>query len=580
MVKILAYARTHKVIVGLAFTVLCGGGYWAYSAYTTTAGETRFVLGTVKKGTIVASVSASGQVSASSQLDIKPKASGEIISIRVTSGQKVGPGTLIAVLDPTSAQKSVRDAESNLESAKLSLEKIKRPADTLSLIQSENSLAQATVALGKAYDDGFNSVADSFLDLPTIMAGQEDILYGKSVNPSGSQNNLSAYTDMVDGRDLDVLVFRDDAVAKYKKARDEYDVVFLAYRAMTRNSSREAIESIIDKTYAMARTVADSVKSTHDFLGFVKDKIIEQNASVPSALTADQTENASYIADANSSLTALLNLKETIASAKYSITEKTESLAELKAGSDALDIKSAELTLKQRENSLLDAKHALADYYVYAPFAGTIATLSAKKYDTAGSGTAIATLITSQKIAELSLNEVDATKVSLGDKTTLSFDAIEDFTLTGEVAEIDAIGTVTQGVVSYKIKVRFDSQDERIKSGMTANAAIQIETRQDVLVVPSGAVKTQNGVSRVQVFNPALVSEGGAQGVVSKTPPTDSEVVVGISDDSSVEIVSGLEEGQQIVTRTISTAATAAATTGSAAPRGGGGFGGPPGIRF
>ena len=76
MVKILAYARTHKVIVGLAFTVLCGGGYWAYSAYTTTAGETRFVLGTVKKGTIVASVSASGQVSASSQLDIKPKASG------------------------------------------------------------------------------------------------------------------------------------------------------------------------------------------------------------------------------------------------------------------------------------------------------------------------------------------------------------------------------------------------------------------------------------------------------------------------------------------------------------------------
>ena len=75
------------------------------------------------------------------------------------------------------------------------------------------------------------------------------------------------------------------------------------------------------------------------------------------------------------------------------------------------------------------------------------------------------------------MNEVDAAKISVGNKTTLTFDATEDLTLTGKVAQIDTIGTVEQGVVSYKVKIAFDTQDERIKPGMTANASIQKSDR-------------------------------------------------------------------------------------------------------
>ena len=168
-------------------------------------------------------------------------------------------------------------------------------------------------------------------------------------------------------------------------------------------------------------------------------------------------------------------------------------------------------------------------------------------------------------------------KIHLGDKATLTFDAIENLTLTGKVVEIDAVGTVSQGVVSYKVKIGFDSEDGRIKSGMTVNASIQTDVRPDVLAVPSSAVKTQNDISVVQVFDPELTETSVTSGVMSATSPKQVEVKTGISDDTKVEIIEGLREGQQIVTRTIS--GTAAVQTPTPNNARGGGIG-VPGIRF
>ncbi|MCK9344892.1 MAG: efflux RND transporter periplasmic adaptor subunit [Candidatus Pacebacteria bacterium] len=555
------WARAHKKTAAVASILVLGGGYFLYGAvFSSTSTETRYVLGAVTKGTIISSVSASGQVSASNQLSIQPKVSGEIISINVLPNQKVTAGTVIAVLDSTTAQKNVRDAEVNLESAQLSLEKLKKPTDALSLIQAENALAQAEVTLEKSYDDGFNSVSNAFLALPDVMTGLQDILYGLTVSSSRSQDNISAYADMVSSYDSNVTRFSNDAAAKYKTARTAYDATYLKYRSLTRTASKQDVEDLILETYNTTKVVADAVKSTNDLLGFVEDKLTIQSRTIPAILSTHQNQTSTYTSNTNSHLLTLLAIKNTIISAKYSIAEKTQSLADLKAGTDPLDIKSAELTLTQRKNTLADAKATLADYYVRAPFDGTVASLGVKKYDTASSGTEIATLLTSQRVAELSLNEVDAAKVSVGAKATLTFDAIEDLTLTGQIAEVDTIGAVTSGVVSYSIKIGFDSQDERVKPGMTVNASIQTAVKQDVLMVPSGAVKTQNEVSRAQVFSPALATTGGTQGVTSDTLPVSVEVTVGISDDTNVEILSGLKEGDQVVVRTIS-GATAAKTT-------------------
>lgn len=207
--------------------------------------------------------------------------------------------------------------------------------------------------------------------------------------------------------------------------------------------------------------------------------------------------------------------------------------------------------MRQREDALGDARKNLTKYTIRAPFAGVIASVNLKQHDTTGSGVA-ATVITHQRIVELSLNEVDIAKVHTGDKATLTFDALENLSLTGKVSEVGTLGTVSQGVVSYPVKIAFDTQDSRVRPGMTVNASIITNIKNDVIGVPGSAVKTNNGSSYVLGFNPPLEAEKGAT-VTAASEPIQIPVVIGISDDTTTEIVSGLEEGTQIVTRALTT---------------------------
>jgi multidrug efflux pump subunit AcrA (membrane-fusion protein) len=159
------------------------------------------------------------------------------------------------------------------------------------------------------------------------------------------------------------------------------------------------------------------------------------------------------------------------------------------------------------------------------------------------------------QMAEISLNEVDVAKVAIGQKVTLTFDAIEGLSLTGVVSEIDTIGTVTQGVVTYNVKIAFDTQDERVKGGMSVNASIITNVKADTLVVPNSAVKTQGTGHYVEIFDPPIATTSGNQGTVSKVAPHKVQVEIGLANDTSTEITSGLKEGEQVVTKTTTTTA-------------------------
>ena len=85
-----------------------------------------YVFANVEKGALIVSVSGSGQVEASQQIDVKPKVSGTLTYVAVKAGQQARQGQALAYLDSKDAQKSVRDAEISLESAEISLEKLRR----------------------------------------------------------------------------------------------------------------------------------------------------------------------------------------------------------------------------------------------------------------------------------------------------------------------------------------------------------------------------------------------------------------------------------------------------------------------
>ncbi len=556
----------HKIITIIILLAVVAGGYFGFKALKGNAVPVRYVSSAAEKGTLITSVSGSGQISASNQVDIKPKASGEITAVYATLGKEVAAGALLVQIDTQDAERAVRDAKTNLETAKLELDNLLSPVDELTLFQAENSLQQAKDSqqtaqdnLKKAYEDGFNAVSNVFLNLPTVMAGFNDIVFGNGFNQT--QVNINYYADSVSRYDENVFEYRDDTDAAYQKARGAYDANFQDYKSTSRFSSSSSIEALIDETYETAKNIAEAVKSANNLIQFYQDKLTERNLKPNSLSNTHLSSLSSYTGTVNSNISTLLsnrqsikNYKDAIVSAENSIKEKTLSLEKIKAGPDELSVRAKKISIQQKEDALLTAQEALTDCSVRAPFSGVIVKVNAKKGDSASTGTSLATLATKQKVAEISLNEVDIAQVKAGQKATLTFDAVSDLNITGEMAEVDTLGTVSQGVVTYNVKIVFDTQDDRVKSGMSVSASIITQAKQDVLMVPNSAVKSAGATDYVEILEETASStQNGlsSEGVASKNSPRQQVITVGLANDSMTEVLSGLKEGDMVVSQTI-----------------------------
>ncbi|MFA6136399.1 MAG: HlyD family efflux transporter periplasmic adaptor subunit [Candidatus Paceibacterota bacterium] len=588
--EVVKYSLGHKFVSIGFILILIIGGYFIIPSVFVGSSKIQYVLAKVQKNDIVISISGSGQISASNQIDLKSKVSGDVLSVSVKQGDIVKSGQVIARIDSGDVEKTIRDAQINLESAKISFEKIKQPADNLSIIQAQNSLTQAKQSkqdaednLIKSFDDGFNSVANSFLDLPSIVSGLEDIINGDDIN--SSQGNFYAYYDSIKNIKTEALQFLNSAIETYQKARTIYETNLQNYKNISRYSETAQIEDLIEETYQATKLIAESIKNVKNFLDLVDDTQTSQSMS--SILSSHQNSIQEFTSTTNSHLGSLLNIQNTIkdnrnsiVNTQYSIDEKIESLKNLQDGPDDLDVQSQELSLIQKENSLQDAKEKLSDYYVKSPFNGMVAQIDIKKGDNVSSATSIATVITTEKIAEISLNEVDIAKVKVGQEATLEFDAIPDLKVVGKVAEVDVIGTATQGVVSYDVKISFNTDNIQVKPGMSVSASIIIEQKKDVLSVLNTAIKSLGGASYVEFFeNTSPNSNQRNQTIETDNLPKKQKVEVGISDDSLTEITGGLEEGSWIVARSVvSNSSNSTQTTQSSVntirASGGGGVGG------
>ena len=521
--KIIKFISSHKIIAILVLLALAYGGYWGYKKSTDTSGETKYLLAQIKRGTITESVSGSGQVSVSNQVDLKAKVSGDVVYVGVKNGDEVRAGALILQLNARDAQKSVRDAEANLESAKISLEKFK----------VENSKEKLEADLKKAYEDGFNATSNAFLDLPTIMAGLNDLLFRN--NFISSQTNINYYSDAVKSYDENAVLYKDDAFNSYQAARKAYDQNFGDYKSASRFSGEASIEKIVNQTYDATKIIAEAAKDASNLIQFYKDKLIERDLK-PNVLADTHLSSLNtYTGKTNAHITSLLSVKNAIQDKKDAFVNAD------------FDLKSQELSVKQRENALLDAKEKLSDYFVRAPADGVAAKINFKKGDAVSGGAVAATFITKQRLAEISLNEVDVAKIKTEQKSTLTFDAVPDLSISGEVAEIDAIGTVAQGVVSYTVKITFDTQDERVKPAMSVSAAIITDVKTDVLTAPVSAVKSQGQEQYLETKNDA-------------NAPVRAPVQTGIASDEFIEIISGAKEGDNVVSGTINAQTTTTQT--------------------
>jgi len=162
--------------------------------------------------------------------------------------------------------------------------------------------------------------------------------------------------------------------------------------------------------------------------------------------------------------------------------------------------------------------------------------------------------------AQVQVNEVDVANVSIGQKVMMKLDALNNFETSGKVEKMDSLGTLSSGVVTYNVTIDFDSLDPRIKPQMSVASSIITDVKQSVLMVPSSAVKSQGGNTYVEVLNGAT--------------PEQKNVTVGASNSTSTEILSGINEGDNVVTQTINASSSTAASSTSSTNRTGGGGGG------
>ncbi|MBR5528284.1 MAG: HlyD family efflux transporter periplasmic adaptor subunit [Clostridia bacterium] len=249
----------------------------------------------------------------------------------------------------------------------------------------------------------------------------------------------------------------------------------------------------------------------------------------------------------------------------------------LKISSENLD-KQAKSLKKAYDNqikALEDLEERLEDYTVKAPISGTVVQKNYKYLDTIGSSsmsstTNLAIIYDMSKLTfELGIDELDLGMIEVGQKVNITSDSIDNMTFEGTVTKKSIVGSSSGGTTVYPVTVEIPG-NEYLLPGMNINAEIVVSNHENVLAVPVDAVKRGNHVEVVKqnstespqniqgtetADNKAPsgpVSHNGKAQTVTEKPETELvEVEIGASNDEYVEIISGLNEGDVVVSEII-----------------------------
>ncbi len=255
--------------------------------------------------------------------------------------------------------------------------------------------------------------------------------------------------------------------------------------------------------------------------------------------------------------------------AEYTYNEKaivTKTLDEVKKKftADETTYNNYSATIAKAKQQTLNAynNYKKVSSIIYAPISGIISNLSlAEGVIISNSSTSItvstgtnsgenSSSVTSHTVgsitnpkgqyqATLSLTESDIVKIKSGQKVTLTMDAFENITFTGSVLSVDVAGSTNSGVTSYSVVVLLDDTDKEIYTNMTITATIITNSKTDVLLIPATSIDTSSdGTSTVRVIKDNITS------VVT--------VTLGLTNDNQTEVISGLNEGDTIISSSIS----------------------------
>jgi len=537
-----------------ALIILLITGYFVYPRIFKKE-SVRYVLGEVNKGNLEIKVSGTGEIVPIEEINVKSKVGGEIVNLNVKEGDNVYKGQILAKIDSRNLEKSIKDQEiliKNLElaidSAKLNLEKLN--------FQYQNTLRGDDY--NKALNQGISILTDFYSFYPTFIEDLRKIYFYKDFE--NYDNNLKYYES-----------YNPSFAGKSQKLEFNYNILRTKYIELSDNfknilAQNEAKEKITKDSYNLVLATYDLVNEGREMVRYLKEDLALKNAT-------HEKENI-----INNHFQKLTNYLNSLAQYKQNLLDV---ISKINSYHDVVDnyefdkknlelsIKQKEIDLEQAKNKLNDLKEDLNDYYITAPLSGILSTLNIKKGDLIASNQIIGTIITNQKIAKIFLNEIDAAKVKVGQEAILTFDALPDLKVKGRVIEINTVGKEEQGVVSYDIKISLEKENVNIKPGMSVNAEIIVNRKENILLVPNSAIKSDKmgkyvevvknyEIERKKLFEPVAISQNLIEKRYIKT---------GISNDEFTEILEGLKEGEIIIIRTLNQTAKNRQQTNPFLPR-------------
>ncbi len=501
-------------------------------------------------------VEVTGTVESADDINLNFAASGRVGAVLVKIGDQVKANQILARLSAGDVASQVADAQAALDVAKSNLAQLMAGASPEDINVTVRELENAKTTYQTALDSlanlqqtsdeemnnyrtvGINTLSDKLFTISYALDIVEDAIIDTDADTYLFVTDVQLLND---SKDLYTQVIRQSEIlAPYiEKAKTSKDQTDILTALDVLKQTLEMTSNLVSDTYdLMLVTVINDVYTSTIVTNF-KTSLNTQSSTLNTAITSVQTATNNIrnkeiyyqgqITAANNSVTAALN--------SLNLAQARLDLKQAPARSFEIDV--AQANIRRAQATVARYYSMMSDTMIKAPVDGLVTKINVDVGEQSSvSQGAISMIGLSNTQVKVDVPESDITKLKVGNTVDITLDAFgNDQIFNGTVTFIDPASTVISEVIYYKVTVGFNTKDEKIKSGMTANLTILTNNKDNVLVVPSRAVSARGDTRYVQVLQ--------------DDKPVEKEVQVGLKgDDGLWEISSGLKSGEKVIIST------------------------------
>lgn len=472
---------------------------------------------TVAPATFVQEVLVTGKVVAAQNVEMGFESSGRVARVNVKVGEQVSEGQVVASLSNGDEASTIQQRQAQVDAEAAKLAELRRGARAEDLIIAEADVTSAQTSYEQKLQALIDEIKDAYAKSDDAVRSRVDQLY---TNPRSANPEIISFDNYPLRLSLnDQRLRAGESLAKWNASLSKLTVSAYSESALTE-----------------ARTYLSQMRTFTNDLTSAVSGLQESAALTQTTIDKYRSDVSSARNTVSTAISSLGTAEQAYRSALNELDKSKKELSLKRAGSTQEQIAAQEAQLKSAQASLGSARATIGKTLVVAPFAGILTKADIKVGEIASPNTPVFGIISSAAYElESHVSESDVAKVSVGQPAKVTLDAYgKEVVFDAKVVQVDPAETILDGISTYKTKLQFVTDDQRIRSGMTANITIQTAEKPATVIVPQEALFLEGGEKVV------TVEVGGKK--INKPVVTG-----GINTAGEIEILSGLEIGDQII---------------------------------